>query len=229
MAVLTMTTQIADALETLGRLAPESVAGYAQLRQVIDTDGALGAGLKALLIGAAAAARGHDALAARELARARELGVTDDELASAAAMLLLSRGEAVVERFGAAAGPIAPAGPPRPPDERDGTTYCHDYTGMDELPSRVTVMADRSPAAFEGYHRMHHAALSVDPAAALLSELVCCTVNAAELRGDFVAVHVAGAVRGGASRAQLIEAILCAIPVAGVAAWGAAVDALPAA
>jgi alkylhydroperoxidase/carboxymuconolactone decarboxylase family protein YurZ len=221
-----MSAAIEDALDAVRALAPESAEGYGLVRATIEADGALDAPTKALLVGAAAAARGHDGLAARELARARSVGVTDDQLASTATMLLLSRGEGVLERFAAAAGPIAPTGAPRAADARDGERYFRDYTGASELPARVALLAAASPAAFDGYHRMHHAALSADPAAALLSELVCCTVNAAELRGDFVAIHVASARRAGATREQLAEALVCAIPVGGVAAWAAACDAL---
>ena len=217
-----------DALGAVRALAPESAEGYRLVRAAIDADGALDGATKALLVGAAAAARGHDRLAQRELARARYLGVTDEQLASAAAMLLLSRGEGVLERFVAAAGPIAPGGTWREPDARDGTRYFLDYVGAGELPARVALLAGASPTAFDGYHRMHHAALSADPEAGLLAELVCCALNAAELRGDFVAIHVASARRAGATREQLVEALLCAIPVGGVAAWAAACDALDA-
>ncbi len=214
------------ALAAIARLAPESAAGYGRVRELIETDGALEAGVKALLVGAAAVARGHDELAARELARARELGIDDDQLASAAAMLLLSRGEAVAERFASAAGPFEPSGPPRESDERDARRYFLDYNRVEELPPRVGLLEEGAPAVFEGYHQMHHAALIADPGAALLAELVCCTVNAGELRGDFVAIHAATARRAGASREQLLEAVVCAIPVAGVAAWAASAEAL---
>jgi alkylhydroperoxidase/carboxymuconolactone decarboxylase family protein YurZ len=162
-------------IDATGRLAPESVAGYRQVREVIEADGALDAATKALLVGAAAAARGHHGLARRELQRARRLGIGDDQLASAAAMLLLSRGEAVLEAFAAATGPIDPPGAARAADDREATRYFLDYTGLDALPPRVALMAECSPTAFDGYHRMHHAALSADPDAGQLAELVCCT------------------------------------------------------
>jgi AhpD family alkylhydroperoxidase len=72
---------------------------------------------------------------------------------------------------------------------------------------------------FEGYFRMHHAVLSSDTRTNALAELVLCTVNTAELAGSFVAIHAAAARRRGVTDAQLVEAVLCAVPVAGVAAW----------
>jgi alkylhydroperoxidase/carboxymuconolactone decarboxylase family protein YurZ len=214
------------ALDAIGAVAPESQAGYARLREVIDTDGALEARVKALLVAGAAAARGHDALTRREIELARSRGATADQIATIGAMLLLSRGEAVAERFMEAAGPLEPEGPPRPADERDAERYFRDYNQIEELPPRIAMLATGSPAAFDGYHRMHHAALSADPEAALLSELVCCTINAGELRGDFVAVHAKGARRAGATREQLLEALVCAMPVGGIAAWASSCEVL---
>lgn len=221
-----MATTLHRALAAISATAPEAASGYGLVREVVEAESALPAATKALLVGAAAAARGHDALARRELERARGLGVSDDELASAATMLLLSRGEGVLERFADAAGPIEPGAAPRPADERGGERYFLDYGRVEELPTRMALLAGASESVFEGYHRMHHAALTADPDAALLAELVCCTVNAGELRGDFVAIHAVSARRAGASREQLVEAILCAIPVCGVAAWAASCDAL---
>jgi alkylhydroperoxidase/carboxymuconolactone decarboxylase family protein YurZ len=50
-------------------------------------------------------------------------------------------------------------------------------------------------------------------------ELLLCTVNAAEFSSRFVNVHATGARKAGATEAEIVEAVLCAIPVAGVASW----------
>lgn len=46
-----------------------------------------------------------------------------------------------------------------------------------------------------------------------------CTLNAAEYREDYVEIHARFAARGGASPDQLVKAVACSIPFAGVAAW----------
>ena len=51
------------------------------------------------------------------------------------------------------------------------------------------------------------------------AELLLCTINAAEFSARFVNVHANGARRAGCSEAQIAESVVCAIPVAGVAAW----------
>lgn len=56
-----------------------------------------------------------------------------------------------------------------------------------------------------------------------------CAVNAAEYRGDYVEIHARFAARGGASPAQLVEAVVCSIPFAGVAAWVAGANGVSAA
>ena len=55
-------------------------------------------------------------------------------------------------------------------------------------------------------------------------ELLLVTINAAEFQSRFVGVHAGGARRAGASEAEIVEACVCAIPIAGVAAWLPAAD-----
>ena len=215
-------------LGVVERVAPAAAAGYARIRGVIDADGALPARVKAMLVAVAACVRGYDDVARREVARGRELGLDDDELGAAAATMLLSRGEGLVGRLVAAAGTIEPTGPARPPDDRDAETYFLEYAGADVLPPRNAVLARRAPDVFAGYHAVHHGALRADPERALLAELVCCVIQASELQGAFVAVHAEMARRVGATEDELLEAVLCAMPVAGIAAWAVSFDALQA-
>ena len=79
---------------------------------------------------------------------------------------------------------------------------------------------------FAGYHRMHHGALAADPGATKLAELVLVSLNAAELQRGFVEIHAATARMASASDDELVEAIVCAIRVVGVAAWAAGAEGL---
>jgi alkylhydroperoxidase/carboxymuconolactone decarboxylase family protein YurZ len=87
-------------------------------------------------------------------------------------------------------------------------------------------MADNVPEVFAGYQRMHHGALAADPRATKLAELALVALNAGELQTRFVAIHAATARRADATDAELLEAVICAIPVRGVAAWAAGAEGL---
>jgi 4-carboxymuconolactone decarboxylase len=213
-------------LEQVSRIAPEVAAGYREIRLVIEEDGALSAATKALLVAVCATARGYDEMAEDELERGRALGLSDREIGSAAVALLLARGEMLCGRFIAAAGGLVAADSPRPAWEEAPEEYFLRYLGVPALPRRMAIMAERLPPVFSGYQRMHHGALAADPGATKLSELVLVALNAAELQRGFVEIHAATARRASATDAELLEAIVCAVPVVGVAAWAAGAEGL---
>jgi alkylhydroperoxidase/carboxymuconolactone decarboxylase family protein YurZ len=217
---------IPAAIEPLVSLAPEAAGGYERVLGAIESEGALSIAHKALLVAIGSAVRGDSELARRELGRGRSAGLSDAEIVTAAAAVLLSRGESACGRVLGAAGPLALDDPPSASPDLDAAQYFLGYNRVEVLPPRLAILAERAPAVFEGYFRMHHAVLAGEPELALLAELVLCSLNTAELRGDFVAIHAIGARRAGASDEQLLEAILCAMPVAGVAAWTVGATAL---
>ncbi|MHB1808531.1 MAG: hypothetical protein ACYCU0_04460 [Solirubrobacteraceae bacterium] len=218
----------AELIEQLRRLTPEAADGYARIRAVVESDGALPASLKALLVAVGACARANVELAASELARARELGCSEELVALALASVTLSRGQSGGARLLAAAGgsigELAVA--PRAPSELDGVTYFKRYNDADELPPRMALLEQHGREIFGGYFAMHHACLSAEPRTDAIAELMMCSLNAADLQPGFVAIHAACARRRGVSDAELVEAAFCAIPVSGVGAWAAAAGAL---
>jgi alkylhydroperoxidase/carboxymuconolactone decarboxylase family protein YurZ len=138
--------------------------------------------------------------------------------------VLISRGEAVYEVF--SAGVDEAFGATVTPTHSDetfeasagaATQYFQEYFGF--VPDYVTLMAERAPRALEGYMLMREWALAENTLDAKLVELLLCTVNAAEFESRFVAVHAGGARRAGATEEEIVEAVVCAIPVAGVASW----------
>ncbi len=219
--------QRSELLEQLSRLTPETAEGYERVRATIESDGALPASLKALLVAVGASARGNVELAAAEIARGRAIGLEEDLIALALSAITLSRGENAGANLLAAAGRIGEQLPAtRPRSEHDGVSYFKQYNAVEELPPRMALLHEHSPEVFEGYFRMHHASLSSDSRTDWIAELMMCSLNAAELQAGFVAIHAACARRRGVSDAQLVEAVLCAIPVSGVGAWAAAAGAL---
>ena len=207
-------------------IAPEVSAGYRQVRAEIETDGALTASLKALVCAVCASVLGFAELAARELARGRELGLDEDAIGIAGVALLLARGEAQAERFIDLAGGLAPTEAPRPVSELNAEAYFRAYLGVDALPTRMAIMQRYVPQVFAGYHRMHHGVLAAEPGATKRSELILVGVNAAQLQTRFIAIHAATARRAGATDEELVEAVVCAIPAAGIAAWASGAEAL---
>jgi alkylhydroperoxidase/carboxymuconolactone decarboxylase family protein YurZ len=216
----------------LARISPKFAEGFARIREVADTDGALPVWAKALYMAAAAAVKGHEDLMRRELQRSAEAGLTQAHARGACIAVLISRGEAVYARFAAAVDEILgaheadvePASFVATAD--DAVAYFERY--FDFVPDYVDIMAKRAPRGLEGYYLMREAALEENPLPWKHVELLLITVNAAEFSSRFVGVHAGGARKAGASENEIVEAAVCAIPVAGVASWLPAADGIAA-
>lgn len=211
-----------------GEIAAVSVKfaeGFARIRDVTDRDGACPAWAKALYMASAAAVKRQPEVLARELARARALGLALAHAEGAALAVLISRGESSYAAFAAAVrscyGSRAGAAPlerPRLELSRDSAlAYFRSYFGF--VPGYVELMAAEAPRALEGYVLMREWSLGENRLPAKHVELLLCTINAADYSPRFVSVHASGARRAGASEAEIVEAVLCAIPIAGVASW----------
>lgn len=199
--------------------------GFARIREVTDRDGACPAWAKAMYMACAAAVRNQDALLEREMERARDLGLSLSDARGAALAVLISRGEGVYSKFTAAVdgafgekiGEPDEESPDFELDRQDALDYFTSYFGF--VPDYIEVMADDAPRALEGYVLMRQWSLAENLLAAKHVELLLCTVNAAEFSSRFVNVHSNGARNAGATEAEIVEAVVCAIPVSGVASW----------
>ena len=206
-------------------VSPKFAEGLARVREVTDTDGACPAWAKALYMAAAAAVKGHRQMLMAQMERSRDLGLELDVARGAALTVLISRGEAVYtlfnsaidETFGRTLGAGSGDAEEFCLDRRACLDYFEDYFGF--VPDYVKLMADEAPRALEGYVLMREWSLAENVLDAGHAELLLCTINAAEFSARFVNVHANGARRAGCSEAQITEAVVCAIPVAGVAAW----------
>ena len=206
-------------------VSPKFAEGLARVREVTDTDGACPAWAKAMYMAAAAAVKGHRDMLMAQMERARELGLSLSDARGAALTVLISRGEAVYATFNAAVdeaygetvGPPEGDAPDYDLDRQACLDYFQDYFGF--VPPYVELMADGASRALEGYVLMREWSLAENLLDATHAELLLCTINAAEFSARFVNVHANGARRAGCSEAQITEAVVCSIPVAGVAAW----------
>lgn len=228
---MTVASHVASASPTirageLRAISPKFAEGLARVREVTDTDGACPAWAKALYMSAAACVKGHDDLMRRELGRARAGGLTHDHARGACIALLISRGEAVFERFSTSVDALFGSfvavdhhDPGELPDGDvdDAREYFIRY--FDHVPAYIETMANRAPRALEGYYLMREASLEQNPLPWKHVELLLMTVNAAELSEWFVGIHALGARNAGASEDEIVEAVVCAIPVSGVASW----------
>lgn len=199
--------------------------GFARVRDVTDNDGACPAWAKALYMACAASVRGLDDLLESEMGRAHDLGLTLSDARGAALAVMISRGEGVYARFTAAidkafgdtiAAPVD-ASPDFPLDRQAALDYFESYFGF--VPNYVELMADEAPRALEGYVLMRQWSLAENMLDAKHVELLLCTINAAEFSSRFVNVHANGARNAGATEAEIVESVVCAIPVSGVASW----------
>lgn len=209
----------------LASISPKFAEGYARIRDVTDRDGACPAWAKALYMACAAAVRGQPELTLREVTRSRELGLSLSDARGASLAVLISRGEATYDAFARAidqAFDIAPEqfSEPIPDfslDRQAALDYFQSYFGF--VPDYIEVMADNAPRALEGYVLMRQWSLAENNLDAKHVELLLCTINAAEFSSRFVNIHANGARNAGATEAEITEAVVCAIPISGVASW----------
>ncbi|WP_419918216.1 carboxymuconolactone decarboxylase family protein [Candidatus Poriferisocius sp.] len=209
----------------LAAVSPKFAEGYARIRDVTDRDGACPAWAKALYMACAATVRGQHELARRELARSRDLGLTLSDARGASLAVLISRGEATYDAFARAVDQVfdqtvGHGSEPIPEyslDRQAALEYFESYFGF--VPDYVELMANDAPRALEGYVLMRQWSLAENMLEAKHVELLLCTINAAEFSSRFVNVHANGARKAGASEAEITEAVVCAIPISGVASW----------
>jgi len=199
--------------------------GYARVREVTDLDGACPAWAKALFMSCAAAVRGHEELMLRELGRSKNLGLSLNDARGAALTVFISRGEGVYSKFTSAINELYGEEIGEPDEESPAfqldkdacLEYFEGYFGF--IPTYVQLMAEEAPRALEGYVLMREFSLAENLLDAKNVELLLCTVNAAEFSSRFTNVHANGARNAGATEAEIVEAVICALPVSGVASW----------
>lgn len=216
--------------DALARWSPAAAAGFARIREAAAADGALPAAEKALVTAAAAAAAGRTTLVSDAVARSLAAGLPAAQAWAVAPILLLARGDEACELLTRALLEHAgepPAGPAFTGgfEAEDALAYFRDYFGG-TIPPRIRLLAERAPAAFEGYALLHRSALRESVLPPRLAELVLCAVNAATFQTAFVEIHAEAARSVGASEEELVEAVVAAVPVSGVAAWAAAAAAV---
>jgi alkylhydroperoxidase/carboxymuconolactone decarboxylase family protein YurZ len=202
---------------------PKFAEGLARVGDVVHSDGALPEHHKALCMAAIGAVKRLPHVTTRYLRAALKGGITADEAGGAAINVLISRGitayRVFVEALAEVSDDVVTPGPEFT-DEVTTEGILDYYKGVfGEVPPNIALGTEHAPRAIEGYFLMRQAALEESPLEPRLADLMLCAVNASEYREDYVEIHARFALRGGATAAELTEAVACSIPFAGVAAW----------
>lgn len=210
-------------LGSLRRDAPNTLAGYRRFRSIIESDGALPARLKRLFSACAAVTKGYEALALRELVAARGQGLSEAEAHAAIAILSSVRGEGAALRFHDVFGKAFPEAvePDAPDTDRTvepGEAEANFNAYFGTMPPSLGKLIELLPVGADGYYLMREGTLSGTALGKANAELLLVTVLSADY-SDWTNVHMDGARRAGASEAAVAEAVVCAVPVAGLSAW----------
>lgn len=219
-----MTQQIADS-PLLRRFAPYTISGYRLFRELTDTDGAIPAVLKALLIAVAAVARNRDDLARRELARGKELGLSIDQAVAGLIVLCSLRGEGAATAFESVLTDVYGPADAAPPVEQvpvaPGEARANFETYFGQVPVPLQVMLDLLPLGADAYYLMRRGSIDANPLSPKHGEFLLLAILAADY-SPMTVTHVRGARNAGATDQEIAEAILCGVPAGGIAAWMAA-------
>jgi alkylhydroperoxidase/carboxymuconolactone decarboxylase family protein YurZ len=213
-------------LDAVGRLrarAPKTLAGYRRFRAVIEQDGALPSRLKHLFTAAAACVKNYAEMAERELRTARAAGLDAEFAGAAIAILASSRGEGAALRFEAIFARVYPGTARVEAEEQElavapGEAETNFLTYFNTMPPSLGKLLELVPMGGDAYYLMREGTLSGTALEPRHAELLLVTVLAADY-SDWASVHMDGARRAGASEAEIAEAVLCAVPVAGLSAW----------
>jgi len=213
-------------LVALGRLrrdAPKTVAGFRRWRAIIDSDGAIAAPIKRLFVACAATVKGYEDMALRELAAARDAGLSEAQAGAAVAILSSVRGEGAALRFHRLFDQVYPdAVDPDMPDEdmtvEPGAAEANFLHYFGTMPPSLGKLFDLVPAGADAYYLMREGTLAGTALGPVNAELLLVTVLVADY-SDWSKVHMQGARKAGASEEAVAEAVICAVPTAGLSAW----------
>lgn len=204
--------------------APYTLAGYRLFREIVETDSALPASIKALFVAVAAINKGQSELSRRELERAKILGISLTEATSGMILLSSLRGEGISLAFGEILSATYEETPTTPPV---GAAEIRANTGEAEqnfleyfgtIPPALDNLLKLVPKGADAYYLMRKGSIYCNSLSKKYAELLFVTVLAADY-SPMVQRHINGARTADASEVEIAEAILCAIPSAGVAAW----------
>lgn len=216
----------------LRRIAPLTLGGNLRFRQIVNTDGALPARIKALFVAVAATTKGFPAMALAELERGRSLGLDFVEASAAAIILSSVRGEGAALNFiglldqvfpGQAQGEAQACEIAVKPREAEQNFLA--YFGS--MPPSLGKLFELLPLGADAYYLMREGTINGTPLGPKYSELLLVAVLAADY-SPLTSVHIKGARTAGASETEIAEAIICTVLTSGLSAWVSGANAMDA-
>ena len=199
---------------------------YASYFDTIRADAAISARYKLLFLACCAAARGVRGRVGSAMHLAVDAGLQPDEAWAGALTMLMSRGDPAFSAMADALGDVDDSrhvhegpleGPHEGPIDVDAAKAYFERA-FDAVPPAVQLLADHAPTLMAGYAAMRSWALEHSPLSSLHVELLLVAVNVADYQDRLAEIHARGARSQGATEAQLLEAVICAVPVAGLPA-----------
>jgi len=159
----------------------------------------------------------------RELHQAAVLGLDVELAGSALAILASSRGEGAALRFAEIFAAVYPDShaieAEEVPIEVEAGEAERNFLGyFGTMPPSLAKLIELVPLGADAYYLMREGTLSGTALEPRHAELLLVTVLAADY-SEWASVHMDGARSAGASEAEIAEAVLCAVPVAGLSAW----------
>ena len=210
----------------LKQLAPFTVSGYSLFRELIETDAALPAKIKCLFAAVAASNKGYAALAQRELEHAARRGLTLNEAASGLILLSSLRGEGAALAFDETLRAVYPV-PGSASKEIElvraapGEAEANFTSYWGAVPPALASLMRLAPKGADGYFLMRKGTIECNQLDKKSAELMLIAVLASDY-SPMAATHIKAARAAGATDSEMAEAVLCAVPSAGIAAWMAA-------
>lgn len=208
--------------DLLRRYAPFTISGYRLFREIIDSDGAISAQIKALLVSVAATARNQPGLALKELSRAAAIGLTIEQAVAGLIVLSSLRGEGAALAFESMLDTVygrfdeAPDVAPAPVASGEAQANFESYFG--QVPVPLQQMLRLVPKGADAYYLMRRGSIDANPLSPKHGEFLLLAILAADC-SPMARTHVRGARNAGASDVEIAEAIICGIPAGGIAAW----------
>ncbi|AOH82697.1 carboxymuconolactone decarboxylase [Sphingomonas panacis] len=218
-----MPTNPLIALGRLRRNAPKTIAGFRRWRLIIDSDGAVPARIKRLFVACAATVKGYEEMSLRELQAARDAGLTEDEAGAAVAILASVRGEGAALRFHGIFCDVYPDAVDIEASDEDlvvepGAAEANFLRYFGTMPPSLGKLFEVKPLGADAYYLMREGTLSGTALGPVHAELLLVTVLVADY-STWASVHIKGARTAGASEEAVAEAVICAVPTAGLSAW----------
>ncbi|MEP7351136.1 MAG: carboxymuconolactone decarboxylase family protein [Sphingorhabdus sp.] len=202
--------------------APFTISGYRLFREIIDSDGAISSQIKALLVSVAAIARSREELALKELYRGAGLGLAIEQAVAGLIVLSSLRGEGAAMAFEnlleIVYGPLgnAPDVAQVPVAAGEARANFEKYFG--QVPVPLQQMLRLLPVGADAYYLMRRGSIDANPLSPKDGEFLLLAILAADC-SPMARTHIRGARNAGATDLEIAEAIVCAIPAGGIAAW----------